>query len=83
MTDLTAEDRAALLAASMACDHAWAALWRAYAKLLDVEDRLGKRATDYGGTPILCRLVDIGLGANDCCLLMDTAVTDRRRVRWE
>ena len=33
MTDLTAEDRAALLAASMACAHARAAMWRAYRKV--------------------------------------------------
>ena len=83
MTDLTAEDRAALLAASMACAHALKAVWRAYDKLVEVEDRLGKTATDYGGTPILRRLVDIGLGANDFCLLMDMAVTDGRDVRWE
>ena len=33
MSDLAAEDRAALLAASMACDHARAAMWRAYPKV--------------------------------------------------
>lgn len=30
MSDLTAEDRAALLAASMACSHAWDAAFRAH-----------------------------------------------------
>ena len=49
MTDLTAEDRAALLAASMACAHAQAAVWRAYSKLRDVEGRCGKCAKDHEG----------------------------------
>lgn len=82
MSDLTAEDRAALLAASMACSHAWDAAFRAHEKLLDVEARCGRRAKDYGGTPILCRLVDIGLGANDCCLIMDMAITNGSDVEW-
>ncbi len=83
MGDLTAEDRAALLAASMACENAKAALWRAYAKLLDVEDRLGKRAKNDEGNLLTDRLVDTWCGAAHCYVLMDMAMTDRRCVEWE
>ena len=83
MSDLTAEDRAALLAASMACENAREAVWRAMDKLVDVEYRLGKRAKDNDGNLLVDRLFDVGIGADGCYMLVDRAITDRSCVRWE
>ena len=79
MTDLTAEDRAALLAASMACSHAWDAAFRAHEKLLDVEARCGRRAKDYAGDYLtVARIVMF-----DLTVLIHKAITDGRDVEWE
>lgn len=83
MGDLTAEDRAALLAASMACAHARDAVWRAYRKLRDVEVRLGKDAKDSEGNLLTDRLVGAWYGAAHCWLLIDTAVLSKEDIEWE
>ena len=83
MSDLTAEDRAALLAASMACSHAWDAAFRAHEKLLDVEARCGRRAKDYGGDYLTRRLTDARIDMLDINVLIHKAITDGRDVEWE
>ena len=83
MGDLTAEDRAALLAASMACAHAQAAVWRAYSKLRDVEVRCGKNAKDHEGNYLTCRLTDARVATVKLCHLMHMAITDREGIEWE
>lgn len=83
MSDLTAEDRAALLAASMACAHAQAAAWRAYEKLMDVEVRRGKNAKDHEGNYLTDRLSHARVATVDLCHLMHVAMMGGEGVRWE
>lgn len=82
MSDLTAEDRAALLAASMACGHAWHAALRAHEKLLEVEARCGRRAKDYAGDYLTRRLTDARIDMLNINVLIHKAITDRRDVEW-
>lgn len=83
MTDLTAEDRAALPAASMACDHARDAAFRAHEKLLDVEARCGRRAKDHAGDRLTRRPTDARTDMPDINVPIHKATTDGEDVGWE
>lgn len=83
MTDLTADDRAALLAASMACDDARKAMFRAYKKIREVEVRCGKNAKDHDGNYLTDRLSHARITIFDLCRLMHVAALGKEGVRWE
>lgn len=83
MTDLTAEDRAALLAASMACDDAWKAMFRAYEKIREVEVRFGKNARDHDGNYLTDRLSHARITIFKLRDLIHMAALGKEGVRWE
>lgn len=83
MSDLCAEARSALLAASMACDHAEFSLARARHYLWKAEDLHFWLAIDDDGTSISQRLLDAQCAVGDIRELLDMEAVNKNAIQWE